>query len=301
MNWEKPLIEQPIIEEIKPVPPEPFVSQQMPRYQDRAPSAAPNCKLQGFGYFFNETVSVYKRNLWKFLTLSAIPVLALSFFPKLLSEAKSGSFAFLLFIYFTIIIISLWANLSLLYAIKERDNGITLGGALQKGGANLLSFIWIYFLLFLITFAGFLLFIVPGILFTIWFSLSIYVLVNENKKGMSALRRSKELISGYFTAFWGRTMLFFLIFVFIAYVLFFIITLFSSFSPVLRHLSIAINIILASLPAIFGFLVYENIKKAKDSGCKKSPKEIKYVLVFLSLILLFILAMITIILLNSIF
>ncbi|MCM8804908.1 MAG: hypothetical protein NC833_06605 [Candidatus Omnitrophica bacterium] len=42
------------------------------------------------------------------------------------------------------------------------------------------------------------LFIVPGILFFIWFSLAIFILVFEERKGFDALFRSKHLVKGKF-------------------------------------------------------------------------------------------------------
>ncbi|MDQ5901277.1 MAG: hypothetical protein QG600_855 [Patescibacteria group bacterium] len=47
---------------------------------------------------------------------------------------------------------------------------------------------------------GMLLFLLPGILFSIWFSFSQYIIVNENKKNLLALHTSRELVRG---RIWG--------------------------------------------------------------------------------------------------
>lgn len=49
-----------------------------------------------------------------------------------------------------------------------------------------------------------LLLIIPGIIFGVFYSLAIYVLLFEAKRGREAVRRSRELVSGYWWAVFGR-------------------------------------------------------------------------------------------------
>ena len=161
------------------------------------------CKLIGFGYFFKKTFSIYKNNFWTFLFLVLVPFV-IPFLSSLLFSllpSFSKSLILLVLIYLVRIIISIWFGVSLLYAIKERENKMGIGKSLEWGLSNFRSYVWVSFLVLIITIGGFILFIVPGIIFTVWYSLSVYVFVYENKKGMDALKRSKELISGYVTAF----------------------------------------------------------------------------------------------------
>lgn len=253
-------------------------------------STPPSCKLPGFGHFFSKTFSVYKNNFWTFLIISAIPsivsFLFLNIFLKLITRPSLANISLIIPIYLIIIIISLWVSLSLLYAVKERDNKINIGVALKKGWSNLGSYIWVSFLVFVIVLGGFILFIIPGIIFMVWFALAMYVFVDENKKGMNALKRSKELISGYVTALWGRTLLFGLVISLVLFLFSFIIGIVSVFLPFLSYIFPLMSAIASNISIIFIFLVYENIKKAKDAGCKKSPREIKYILIALLLLLI---------------
>ena len=43
---------------------------------------------------------------------------------------------------------------------------------------------------------GLLLFIVPGIIFSVWFAFSFYVVVLDGKEGTEAMRESKKLVEG---------------------------------------------------------------------------------------------------------
>ena len=47
---------------------------------------------------------------------------------------------------------------------------------------------------------GFVFFIVPGVIFSIWLSFSVLILIVENEKGTNALVRSKEYVKGR----WGE-------------------------------------------------------------------------------------------------
>jgi hypothetical protein len=89
----------------------------------------------------------------------------------------------------------LWAIPSLLYTLKENTD---IKESYKRALKILGSYIWVYFLFVIIIAGGFLLFIIPGVLFSIWFSLAIFILIFEQKKGFNALFKSKHLVSGKF-------------------------------------------------------------------------------------------------------
>lgn len=99
------------------------------------------------------------------------------------------------------VIASLWSSVALIFAIKEKDIGIK--EAFARGWHKIISYWWISILLAFLVLGGFLLFFVPGIILSVWFSLALYILVAEDKKGTNALFRSKQLVSGkWWTVFW---------------------------------------------------------------------------------------------------
>jgi len=63
-------------------------------------------------------------------------------------------------------------------------------------------YLWVFFLLNIIIAGGFFLFIIPGVLFSVWFSLALFVLIFEERRGFNALFRSKHLVSGKFWGSW---------------------------------------------------------------------------------------------------
>lgn len=111
-----------------------------------------------------------------------------------------------------------------------------------------------------------LLLIIPGIIFAVFYSLSIYVFFSENKKGMDAIKRSKQLVSGYFWPVLGRIAFFFLL----AMVFSFIIsipaiplnsesTAFAVWDGVVQ----IISLLIAPIYLIFFYIVYKDLARIK--------------------------------------
>ncbi|MBU1180167.1 hypothetical protein KJ885_04445 [Patescibacteria group bacterium] len=59
----------------------------------------------------------------------------------------------------------------------------------------------------LITAGGFLLLIIPGVLFTVWYAFTVYIAILEKKKGLILLSESRELSRGKFWPVFGRLIL----------------------------------------------------------------------------------------------
>ena len=100
------------------------------------------------------------------------------------------------------IIIQAWGQAALLFATTHTQ-GITFSGAFRGGWKMMGPVFWTSFLVGLITMAGLILFIIPGIIIGVYYSLALVVCVVEGKRGMDALRQSKAYVSGHwFEVFW---------------------------------------------------------------------------------------------------
>jgi hypothetical protein len=121
-------------------------------------------------------------------------------------QAESGGLSTLLFsIAFIFAFIILWASIAFpiaggaaTYAISERylGNDVTIGEALRRG----LSHFWTLALAEITAtirmLFGFLLFIVPGILWMLSYSLIVPAILVEGQRAMPSLRRSRDLVKG---------------------------------------------------------------------------------------------------------
>jgi hypothetical protein len=68
--------------------------------------------------------------------------------------------------------------------------------SLRFGVSRFWAVLWVSFLAFLGIFAGFFLFVVPAVYLAVAWSIAVPVLLGENLRGRSALRRSRALVRG---------------------------------------------------------------------------------------------------------
>lgn len=94
-------------------------------------------------------------------------------------------------------------NAAVIHAVAQRylGNEATVLGSIQKGVSKILPLIWTSILMGLAIMGGLILFIIPGILFALWFGLAQHVVVLEDESGTTALGRSKTLVRPYLGTF----------------------------------------------------------------------------------------------------
>lgn len=133
------------------------------------------------------------------------------------SSGLAGSIGFILVI--VMIYLGLVWEAGILLMIKEKNFSYTIKELFDKAK----PYVWKMFVVGLIT--GILvilwsvLLIIPGIIFGIYYALSIYALINEDKTGYSALKRSKQLVKGYWWALLGRIILVQVLYMILVYIL----------------------------------------------------------------------------------
>ena len=228
-------------------------------------------KFAGAFEILKKSFSLYRERFLTLFIIMLIPVavpLAFKFFP--LEALISKSFFFGFFSIGLAIIASILANSiatpAVLFAIKDK---IGAKEALKKGLKKIISFWWISFLLTLIVAGGYGLFIVPGILFSVWFSLAIYVLIFEDIGGMEALFRSRQLVSGYF----GRTLWRFLILGGFIFLFNFLIGLLGlliiktagakSAADFINNIKLLLPVFTVPISLIYGATLFDNLRNIK--------------------------------------
>lgn len=236
--------------------------------------------LKSFINLLEETWSLYKTRIRTLSTIAALPVIFSLFFLFLIDFLGgtdlrySVIFSIIQFIFLSgSFMLSLWIIPSLILSIK---NNTGAADSLKEGLKFIVSYFWIYFLLNIIVIGGLFFFIIPVILFSIWFSLAFYILVFEEKKGLSALMASRELVSGNFLGLFWRFLVFGLIIATISFLIFFIPAfiiafplsfIFGNLEQVMQFGGSIIGslnqLFILPLSLIFGFLIYENLKEIK--------------------------------------
>jgi hypothetical protein len=105
------------------------------------------------------------------------------------------------------LIVYTWSSGAFFFAVRKEEK-LTVGQSYKKAAEKFFSLLWVEILVFFITIGSLFLFIIPGIIFGIWFVFSMVIVINEDGKGFGAMFRSREYIRGKIGAVFGRYFLF---------------------------------------------------------------------------------------------
>tara|TARA_B100000315_G_C14571059_1_gene585534 strand:+ start:539 stop:1336 length:798 start_codon:yes stop_codon:yes gene_type:complete len=161
-----------------------------------------------------------------------------------------------LVLFLAFLIANYWISASALAMAININKDIKIKQALKQGWEKLASYVWVGLLSCLIIFGGSLLLIIPGLIFAVWFSFAVYALMRDNIQGWEALKRSKELVSGYFWPVTGRIIILQLIII--------------SATIILNLIAPGLGGILGIFASLFGlvyhYIIYQDLKRVKNTA-----------------------------------
>jgi hypothetical protein len=106
-----------------------------------------------------------------------------------------------------------------------------------------------------------LLFLIPGVIFMVWFAFAQFILPNEGVKGMNALLKSKEYVKGYWVDVFGRL---------------FIVWLISGAIGMVPIIGPILSILFMPFMMIFIYLIYEDLRSIKGDVAYSSSTGEKF-------------------------
>ncbi len=148
-------------------------------------------------------------------------------------------------------IIQAWLTALLIQTIHDTTKQKSFTTLLGESFKLLLPLWWVTILFTFFTQGAWLLFIIPGIIFLVWFNFAIFLPITEQQRGFRALLISKEYVRGYWWPVFGRLLAYWVITVGIgiAVMLAFVISS-VSFGEILDA-----NSITASIGQLLGLLI----------------------------------------------
>ncbi|MBI5135168.1 hypothetical protein HZA86_02955 [Candidatus Uhrbacteria bacterium] len=176
----------------------------------------PNMALKGVFDLLKETWGQFMMQ-WKTLLgislfptvvgiVLGIPLFAIEFISGFSESPDSGMQTISGFIELAIRLIvagiGIWAQIALIMASVNPAMGARQ--ALKQSYRLLPAYAWIALLVSLGSIAGTLLFIIPGVIVSVWWMFSHYVLVGEHLRGTKALGRSRAYVRGRWWKVVGR-------------------------------------------------------------------------------------------------
>lgn len=272
-------------------------------------------KLQSPSATLVEAWKFYRRNIQLFLPIILVPS-AVNLLPYIfllfrgdgtsLEEVIASEFfsnpwqtgAILAAWFLALILASLWAQISLVFMLLRPREVKTGGESMRKSMQYLPSFLWLGLLNTFFLVGGFFFFVVPGIIFSVWVTFSNYILLDQNIRGISAVKKSREYARGYEWALLGRIFFLTLLLSVAGMILGFSLALiFLLLAALLKPLGISrdvTSIISEALTTIgsyiflpfsftYFFLLYENIKAIKQNEEEKSETSLGIMALFAAL------------------
>lgn len=171
------------------------------------------------------------------------------------------------------------AQIVVLFNKKDKVSfGESFGSAWHLIGALVMTeLLWVV-LLFGMYFA----FLIPAMIFGVWFSLSRFVVVGEGKKGFAALLTSREYIRDRFFPYFGR-----LIAVYLPLILLSIIIGLArnnSYTLMLRGLVNVASFLAGPFYLTYSFVLYQHLKKLQSPVSLENAKGSKVAAIVVSVI-----------------
>jgi hypothetical protein len=184
---------------------------------------------------------------------------------------------------FGVVIYSLfaaWIMGATYWAVRSIDASgkFSVKEAFSQTKAKVVKLWWAGLLTTLVVISGYSLivfFIIPGIivgiLFSIWFSLTTFMVLFENSSGIEALSKSKAFIKGHAL----RIFLYYLAFQFVLWIILYVPTyVFQQIDLnwMSSLYSIGYQILIVPVSLIFSYLIYKNLKAEKGEVIVKPRK-----------------------------
>lgn len=113
-------------------------------------------------------------------------------------------------------VVNLLLTLAITRAVSSPES-TTAQSAYQFAIKNLVPYLVVSIITGVIFLVGFILLVIPAIIFMVWYAFSMYTVLFEGKKGMDALHASKNYVKGKWLAVFGRLIFLLALILFVAF------------------------------------------------------------------------------------
>lgn len=195
-----------------------------------------------------------------------------------------GLILFIIFI-FVISIVGFWGQIAI-YELYSSHKKIGFIDALKHAFPKLFRYWWLGVLAGFLVGGGLLLFLIPGIVFMVWFFFAQLVFVIEGKTQIHPIVKSREYIRGRWFGVVFRLLVLFLLLFIVNYLITFLLSLGGQD---MQYLTVGVSLFISYvllpfvlMPFVFAYmyLLFQNLQHSRVSNVQKSSL-LKYILVSL--------------------
>lgn len=156
-------------------------------------------KLVSIGEIITKGWELFSKNYQQFITPIVIMIAPSVLYYLAMFYTGPGFVLLYLILWAVMIFINIWISVVLILMADKLYKGesIEINKIFELSFAKIPSYLLVALLTGLAVFGGFIMLIIPGIIFAIWFAFACYINLLEDKdnKGAAALKASKELVS----------------------------------------------------------------------------------------------------------
>lgn len=250
-------------------------------------------ELPEIGEMFKRTFIQFKMQWGKLTVLQAAPTVIMTAInvvlgqPAIFTQIVSDSTSFGVLISLAGGLTLLGAFLTLLFQITtiativKKDEVLSFSDAIILGLKNFFPLVFVNILIGLAVSGGFALFIVPGVLCAIWFSMTTLVILDQEVKGTKALLISKSLTQKHFWKLFIYALVGGISLGFIGSAINFTLEITGDVSSnfewlkyIFFFIETAVNILLAIFTYIFSYQVYAELKNRQPAEIDEKKTKI---------------------------
>lgn len=230
----------------------------------------PKIALRSISSLFNDAWNLYKERWSVLLEIVLLPALVVILGSVILVIDLGTLFR----VFGGVVIIVGWIAFvySVLPVIYSVHHGTGVDASYKATIGWLWSYVWVAILQILAFVGASFMLIIPGIWMGIALALTSYAFVIEGRRGIDALRQSKDYIKGYWWAVLGRTLLLSLVYIVASIIVRIPITIVAG--PVAgAFVSALLVVFFVPFSAIYSYMIFQNLRTLKPALAEAQTKE----------------------------
>ncbi|OGY30342.1 MAG: hypothetical protein A3F35_00750 [Candidatus Woykebacteria bacterium RIFCSPHIGHO2_12_FULL_45_10] len=240
--------------------------------------------LIGVGDAIKAAIAIVRKNLVWFVVLGATPQIVTSlisqvFFGGLDKQILSPTnpyqfinftqlFSGVIVLFFVSFILgTAFAIMQILLVIKtDKGEAVNFSDLLSASLKLFFSYLILGAFVGITVLVGIVLLVVPGIVFATWFFASFFILAQEGKRGMEAMKASKALVQGHTMDVLTRFFLGILVYALVSIVVGLILLPLEAIYLVGSVVSALISAVLGAVSLSFSYVIYRSLVEIKSAA-----------------------------------
>jgi len=157
---------------------------------------------------------------------------------------------------FLFMLVAIWGFFAFAFGVVHIENKMSLWQIYTRSAGRILPLIWTSLIIIALVVPGFAIFIIPGIILMVWFSLAQYICLDEGTWGLAAIWKSKELVRGYWWSVVARFMAVQALMMIVIYSMMYILGLGGAVLGLISAALGSVGAVISIIGLIIGYVIY---------------------------------------------